>query len=110
MKIGTLELLNSDLTIRMEYSASFAYDRHLEKMGFSGPELKIGHDFKLAEYIEDKIINKKYSPYAVLQDIINLKKSFGVTICVKTLYNYINKGIFLNLTKKDLPVKKEYKK
>jgi hypothetical protein len=27
-----------------------------------------------------------------------------MTICVKTLYSYIDKGIFLNLTNKHLPV------
>ena len=36
----------------------------------------------------------------------NLKR----TICVTTLYSYIDKGIFLRLTNKNLPVKKNKKR
>ena len=33
---------------------------------------------------------------------------FDTQICTKTLYNYIDRGdVFLNLTNKDLPVKKK---
>lgn len=35
---------------------------------------------------------------------------FSTTICVTTLYSYIDKGIFLKLTNKDLPVKKNKKR
>ncbi|MCC8023624.1 MAG: IS30 family transposase, partial [Clostridiales bacterium] len=30
---------------------------------------------------------------------------FSTSICVRTLYNYIDKGVFLNLTNKNLPIK-----
>jgi IS30 family transposase len=31
------------------------------------------------------------------------KYKFETMICTRTLYNYIDKGVFLNLTNKDLP-------
>ena len=35
---------------------------------------------------------------------------FSVTVCVTTLYSYIDKGIFLKLSNKNLPVKKDKKR
>ena len=35
---------------------------------------------------------------------------FKTSLCTKTLYNYIDKGIFSNISNKDLPVKKDKKK
>ena len=43
-------------------------------------------------------------------DIKRRGLKFKVTICVGTIYNYINKGIFLRLTNKHLPVKSTRKK
>ena len=48
----------------------------------------------------------KYSPDAVLHLISSdpvLSKRFKVSISTTTLYRYIDKGLFLNLTNKDLP-------
>lgn len=75
-----------------------------------GPTLKIGHDHKLAKYIEKKIIQDKYSPDAVIGEIKAKGIKFESSICTKTLYNYIDKGIFANISNKDLPVKKNKKK
>jgi len=72
--------------------------------------LKIGHDHELARHIEDRIIRDKYSPDAVIGEIKAKGMSFKVQICTKTVYNYIDKGIFMNLTNKDLPVKRNKKK
>jgi len=46
----------------------------------------------------------------VIGEIKVKKLKFKTTICTKTLYNYIDQGIFLNITNKDLPVKKDKKK
>ena len=71
--------------------------------------LKIGNDYKLVNEIERLIIKEKMSPYAVAQLIKNSGK-FNTTISCKTIYNYIDAGLFPNLTNKHLPVKKETKK
>ena len=67
--------------------------------------MKIGNDFEFAEYIERKIIEEHLSPAAALASINLEGKSFRTKICRVTLYNYIEKGVFLNLSIKHLPVK-----
>lgn len=58
---------------------------------------------ELANHIEKKIINEKYSPDAVIGEIqargINLRR-----VSVQRRYNYIDKEVFANITNKDLPV------
>ncbi|WP_028307680.1 IS30 family transposase [Desulfitibacter alkalitolerans] len=107
---GTIKLQNSDLTYRKEYCADVG-QRIYDKNGQNkGPGLKIGNDHKLVEHIERKIIKDKYSPDAVIGEIKAKELKFKTSICTKTLYNYIDQGIFLNITNKDLPVKKDKKK
>lgn len=73
-----------------------------------GPRLKLGSNFPLMKFIEDIIINKKYSPSSALAEA--RKCGYKVNFCEKTLYNYIDQGLFPNLTNADLPVKKIGKK
>lgn len=103
---GTIRLLNCDLTEREEYCADVAQRKYLENASNKGSALKIGNDHKLAEYIEDKIINEKFSPDAVIGRIKVEGLKFNSSICTKTLYNYIDKGIFFKLSNKHLLVKK----
>ena len=69
--------------------------------------MKIGHDHELVRHIEDKIKNERWSPDA----IIGRRKAEGKApcICTKTLYNYIDRGIFAGISNKDLWVKKDGK-
>lgn len=108
---GTVRLLNHDLTYREEYCADAGQRIYEENARNKGPDLKIGKDHKLAKHIEKKIIKEKYSPDAVIGEIKEKGLEFETEICTKTLYNYIDRGdVFLNLTNKNLPVKKEGKK
>ena len=108
---GEIRLLNYDLTYREEYCADAGQRIYEENARNKGPGLKIGKDHKLARYIEDKIIKERYSPDAVIGEIKEKELGFETEICTKTLYNYIDRGdVFLNLTNKDLPVKREGKK
>ena len=66
IKRGLYEHLNSDYTTEMRYSADLAQQKYEENLKVRGTQLKIGNDIKLANYIEDKIINEDYSPAAVL--------------------------------------------
>ena len=95
---------------KTEYSAQVAENEHVEKSSYKGVMLKIGNNYALADYIEQKIGNEGLSPYATLQQAINDNEPFANLICLKTLYNYIDKDIFLNISNKDLWVKKEPKK
>jgi len=108
---GKVELLNSDLTIRVEYCADAGQRIYKENSKNKGSNLKIGKDHKLIKYIEDKIIKDKYSPDAIIGEIEVKNLKFESKICTKTLYNYIDRGdVFLKLTNKDLAVKRYKKK
>lgn len=108
---GTVFLQNSDLSYRKEYCADAAQRKHIENGKNKGPQLKIGNDHKLAKYIEKKIVDEKYSPDAVIGQIKVQGLEFNTNICTKTLYNYIDReDVFLRLTNKNLPIKRNGKK
>jgi IS30 family transposase len=91
----------------LRYCADTGQRRHDERASNKGRALKIGHDHKLAEYIEKRIGEEKYSPDAVIGEIKAKGLRFEASICTKTVYNYIDKNVFLNITNKDLPVKRD---
>jgi IS30 family transposase len=110
LKRGTVLQLNSDLTKKNVYKAD-AGQRIRKKNGANkGRSLKIGKDHKLAKYIENKIKNEKWSPDATIGRIEEEGLQFETSICTKTLYNYIDQGLFHEISNKDLWEKKKGKK
>lgn len=107
---GTVELLNSDLTTRVEYSAEVGQAEHDRRGTAKGPALKIGKDHNLVKYLEKAIGKENQSPYAAIQNIANEGLKFKTSICYKTVYNYLDNNLFLHISNKDLPVKKGSKK
>lgn len=101
---------NSDLTEEERYSPDIAEEKYQANLRAKGPDLKIGNDQKLADYLEDKIANEGYSPAAALGEIKTQGLEFETTITKATLYSYIDKGVFLTLSNKDLPVKPQRRK
>lgn len=103
--------LNGDTWIYEErYNPDAAEERYRNNLAAKGAPLKIGSDFELAEYIEKKILEEDRSPAAALAEIKLEGKQFKTTICVSTLYSYIEKGVFLTLTNADLPEKPKRKR
>lgn len=101
---------NSDYTEEERYSSDLGQKVHDWNEQGKGRALKIGNDRELAECIEEKIVNEKYSPEAALAEIKKSEKQFKTSISVRTLYRYIDSGIFLRLTNKELPIKGKRKK
>ena len=87
------------------YNPDGAERRYRENLAAKGAPLKIGNDRELADYLERKVIEEDRSPAAALADIELEGRTFKTSICVSTFYSYIEKGVFLNLTNKDLPEK-----
>ena len=85
------------------YSAWAAQLDYNKKASAKGPRVKIGGDHAFAAYVEDKMLNDKYSPEAVLMEIERSAIRFSVSVSKTTLYSYIDKGLFLHLTNKNLP-------
>ena len=70
-----------------------------------GRPMKIGSDIAYANFLEEKILSKadrrkRCSPAVALE--LARREGFETEVCVTTLYSYIDKGIFRNLTNKDL--------
>jgi IS30 family transposase len=107
---GMTQQRNSDLTEKRVYLADVGQRKHDERSANKGRGWKIGHDHKLAEHIERKIIGEKYSPDAVIGEIKVAGLRFDVTVCTKTVYNMIDAGIFRKLSNNDLPVKRDNRK
>lgn len=104
---GTVELKNSDLTIRKEYCADYAQRLQDEAGHNKGRAIKLGHDYKTAEKIEYLIKEENYSPYAVSCE---LRKDGVLTyLCAGTIYSYIDNG-YLDLSNNDLPYGKQPRK
>lgn len=110
IKRGTVEMIDTNLKPYTKYCADTAQNKYDENKLNKGTTLKIGTDLELANFIEEKIINEKYSPQAVLFHIQSNNLQFDTTICFKTIYNYIEKGIFLHLNTAHLPMHKARRK
>jgi len=95
---------------RKRYSADKAQQIHNYNQTAKGRPLKIGNDHAYANFLENKIRGvqedgkidrrKRYSPAAALAEA--RKEGYQTSVCVSTLYSYIDKGVFLHLTNKDL--------
>lgn len=105
LKRGEYERLTSDLEYYTCYSADIADDKYRKHLKDKGPGLKIGNNIAYANEIEKLIADEKYSPKAALAKIKNSGK-YDMQISAVTLYSYIDKGIFLRITNKSLPIKR----
>lgn len=85
------------------YSPDIAEARYQEHLREKGPDLKIGKDHELANYIEATIVEKECSPAAVLGYAMMEGRIFETSVSVTTIYSYIKKGLFLQITQVDLP-------
>lgn len=85
---------------KCRYSAQRGQAAHDYNQTAKGRPLKIGNDHAFAAYIEHKIIVDRFSPAAALASA--KQYPFQTSICVNTLYNYIDKKVFYKLGNKHL--------
>ncbi|MGI6072392.1 MAG: IS30 family transposase [Lachnospiraceae bacterium] len=113
LKRGSVEQLSSDLTTYTAYSSYIAHSKAQRNRTNKGPEIKIGKDRKLCEQIEKMLLGEKmpnmkclrYSPEAVVMYFNEKGWPTKTRLSARTIYNYVEKGVFLNVTMKDLPRK-----
>jgi len=107
---GTVSRLQSDLTRKDQYRANVAQNDY-EKQGWNKERrLKIGKDKRLEKYIRKRLVKNKYSPDAIIGEIKEKGLRFKGMICTKTLYNYIDTGIFSGISNENLWEKRKRKK
>jgi IS30 family transposase len=102
LRRGEVELLDSQLRTYKSYSAEVAQANYAAKGSAKGRQLKIGTDHAFAKYVEEKILKQKYSPDAVIMELRRDGNPFETNICPRTLYSYIDKGVFLRVERSNL--------
>ena len=96
LKRCTYEHLNSDYTTETRYNPDGAQARYEANLRAKGPELKIGNDYELADYLIAKIRDEKYSPEAAIGEAEVKGWPFKTHICPSTAYNYTRGATFGN--------------
>ena len=96
-----------DYRDEVRYSARKGQQIHDYRQTAKGRPLKIGSDHTFAAFIEHKIIEDRYSPAAALAAA--KKHLFQTSICVSTLYSYIDKQVFYELDNRHLWEKRKRK-
>lgn len=113
LKRGRVRQLSSSLEEYQAYSA-FAAQSHVQKSWSNkGPQLKIGKDHELASKIEAMLLGKKmetiqalkYSPTAIVMYFERHGWPTETRLCARTIYHYVEQGVFLDVTRQDLPRK-----
>lgn len=107
---GTIKRIQSDLTEKKKYRANVAQADYINRCRNRERSLKIGKDRCLEEYIRTKIIQDRFSPDAIIGEIKAKGLRFKGMICTKTLYNYIDAGVFSGINKQHLWEKSRQKK
>ena len=110
LKRGTISRLQSNLSEKKQYRANVGQLNYVKQGKNKERRLKIGKDRRLEEYIREKIIKDKFSPDAIIGQIKEKRLKFKGLICTKTLYNYIDAGIFSGLSNDNLWEKRKRKK
>lgn len=90
IKRGLVEHMRSDLSTVWEYNADYAQEDADWENTARGRPLKLGSDFILCESIRHLIVEKHYSPYAVIEYFKHNGWSTKTRMCEKTLYNWVN--------------------
>ena len=99
---GKVNLLDYELRRKEQYKADASQMRYVEAGRNKERTLKIGKDKLLEQHIRKKILKDRYSPDAVIGEIKRKGLKFKGMICTKTLYNYIDAGIFADITNENL--------
>lgn len=107
IKRGLVKNLTSEWIEIWVYSADVAQERYEYYLKAKGPNLKIGNDYELKDYIEKSIKEYKKSPEVIAEEIKKMK--FKTTICARTIRNNIYAGDIYDIKSKDMIYKKEYK-
>ena len=78
----------------LRYSAYIAQEKHEYGKTSKGAPLKVGKDFEIIKYIENRVVNDGLSLCAVCGEIKRKKLPFKTTLSKTTLYRYVSIGIF----------------
>lgn len=102
IKRGKVEQMDTELVKHEVYKADYAQRDFESKQSAKGPAYKIGSDWELYNFIQDKVLKEKWSPAAIAGYIKLHNLTFSCSLCFKTIYNYIHAGLFTDLSSDNL--------
>jgi IS30 family transposase len=107
---GTVKRQQTNLSMKDQYRANFAQADYNKQGRNKERSLKIGKDKKLEAYIRIKLVEEHFSPDAIIGQIKAEGREFESNITTKTLYNYIEAGVFSGISNENLWQKRKKKK
>lgn len=107
---GSVTRVQWDLSDKRQYRVNVAQRVYEERGRNKERGLKIGQDKALEEHIRQELAGKKFSPDVIIGRIKAKGLKFKRMICVKTLYNYIDRGLFSGIDNEVLWEKGKRKK
>lgn len=110
IKRGSVTRLQYDLSEKKTYRANIGQADYVKCGRNKERSLKIGKDHQLEEHIRRRLLVDRYSPDAIIGEIKVRQLKFERTISTKTLYNYIENGIFSGISNQNLWEKRKHKK
>ena len=110
IKKGTITGINTYLKDIEFYSSDTAHRITINNKKKQGAKIRKLNNKELMDFVSKKITIDKYSPNAIKLYIKKNKNAVNEYISDFTIYDYVKKGYFENITMKDLPYKKRYKK
>jgi IS30 family transposase len=102
---GRVKHLDSELRVKMVYSSDRGQDVHDLNATARGPDLKLGANRELVDFVRERIVKHKESP-----DVVAFRmREAGLpgAVCTKTLYNYIDQGLIAGVSNETLWEKRQ---
>ncbi len=96
--------VNIKYTTRIVYLSDVAQYYAKQRQGCRAGKYKILKDLDLMRYIDNCLLEYKYSPSAIIGGLKAHNLSFSYVPCPKSVYNYIERGI-MKAKNMDLPLK-----
>ncbi len=87
---GLAKRIDSELVVKLEYSADRAQDVHELNASAKGPMVKLKANSVSVEFIRCHIVIRKWSPEVVAARM--KQKGMPDALCAKSIYNYIDQG------------------
>jgi IS30 family transposase len=102
---GRVKHLDSERREKWVYNSDRGQDVHDLNATAKGPDLKLGSNRNLVEFVRERIVEHKESPDVVAFRMREADLSGAV--CTKTLYNYIDQGLIDGVSNQTLWEKRQ---
>ena len=93
---------------KMVYSSDRGQDVYDENATAKGPQLKLGKNWEMVEFVRSRILEHRESPAVIAFRMAS--ENMEGSVSAKTIYSYVDKGLFYGVTNESLWEKRQRKK